>query len=58
MLDASCCHDCDDCVEEFIPTDRGRKRGEFVCRLDLAPEDCEIVREYNWDRFVDKEDDR
>ena len=57
MLDASVCEDCDDYIDEYIPTDRGCKP-EKRCRHDYAPEDCEIVREYNWDRFVDREVDR
>ena len=58
MLDDAICSECEHFIEEYTPTDRGVKRGEWVCKFDRAPEDCEIVREYNWDRFVDREDDR
>ena len=54
MLDDAICSDCEYFIEEFIPTDRGRKRGEWVCKFDRAPEDCEIVRQFNWERLIDR----
>ena len=54
MLDDAVCSDCENFVEEFIPTDRGLKRGEWVCRLDRAIEDCEIVKQHNWEMMIDR----
>ena len=54
MLDDSICSDCEYFIEEYTPTDRGVKRGEWVCKFDRAPEDCEIVKQHNWEMMIDR----
>jgi hypothetical protein len=45
MFEQAICDECEWWVEEYIPTDRGLKRGEYVCRLNRDIETCDKIAE-------------
>lgn len=56
MFEQSICDECEWWVEEYTPTDRGLKSGDYNCKLERDMETCDkiaeakrMMMEYRWE---------